>query len=64
MAEQHRIKRLLTFPIDDELREQLETVREVVGIPVAAQIRRSIELWLKTQPAARKAKRPSKTKRR
>ena len=48
---QPRIKRLLTFPIDDDLRERLEHVREVVGIPVAEQIRRGVRMWLEEQPA-------------
>ena len=46
MPSQPRVKRLLTFPITDELRRALERVREEVGIPVAVQIRRGIELWL------------------
>jgi len=50
---QARVKRLLTFPIDDALREALERVREEVGIPVAVQIRRGIQMWLEGQPAAK-----------
>ena len=48
---QPRVKRLLTFPIDDDLRERLQRVREDVGIPVAEQIRRGVRMWLEEQPA-------------
>jgi hypothetical protein len=41
-----RIRRLYTFPLDDDLRHSLEAIREQVGIPVSVQIRRGIQLWL------------------
>jgi len=61
---QPRNKRLLTFPIDDDLRDGLERIRTEVGIPVAEQIRRGIRMWLEEQPPPGKARRAKGTARR
>lgn len=41
-----RIRKLFTFPIDDELAEGLREVEQREGVSKAEQIRRGIRLWL------------------
>ena len=41
-----RIRKLFTFPINDELMAGLRSVEERDGISKAEQIRRGIRLWL------------------
>lgn len=42
-----RIRKLFTFPIDDELAEGLKRVEERTGVSKAEQIRRGIQMYLK-----------------
>jgi hypothetical protein len=44
-----RIRKLFTFPIDDELSCGLRFLKERDGISIAEQLRRAIVLWLKSQ---------------
>jgi hypothetical protein len=41
-----RIRKLFTFPIDDDLAEGLREVEERDGVSKAEQIRRGIQMWL------------------
>lgn len=41
------------FTLSPERLEQMQDIRERVGIPIAEQIRRGIDLWLKQQEAGR-----------
>lgn len=47
--EAKRLKKLYTFPLDENLRQALEAIREDSGVPVAYQIRRGIVMWLEAQ---------------
>jgi len=49
-----RVRPLYSFPLDKHLKDQLDAVRANIGIPVAVQIRKGIEMFLATQPAAAK----------
>jgi hypothetical protein len=42
-------RRTFTFSIPDELKEGLEAVKRSDGTPEAEQIRRGIEMWLKSK---------------
>jgi hypothetical protein len=53
-----RIRKLFTFPIDDELSEALRRLEQRDGISIAEQIRRGIRLWLKSKGV--KVKAPSR----
>lgn len=55
-----RLRKLFTFPLDDELAAGLREVKERDGISIAEQVRRGIRLWLKSKgvmKAERKRKR-------
>lgn len=56
-----RVTPLFSFPLDTELKEQLDAVRANIGIPVAFQIRKGIEMFLATQPSAAKVAKAEKT---
>lgn len=47
-----RVRRLFTFPLDEDLRLELEAIRERTDAPVAALIRRAIRFWLKNSEEA------------
>ena len=49
-----RIRKLFTFPIDDELMAGLRAVEDSEGISKAEQIRRGIRLWLVSKGAMKK----------
>jgi hypothetical protein len=44
-----RILSFLRFPIDDELSEGLRKVKERDGITIAEQLRRGIQMWLRSR---------------
>jgi hypothetical protein len=44
-----RIRKLFTFPIDDELAAGLNRIEARDGISRAEQIRRGIRMWLKSK---------------
>jgi hypothetical protein len=50
-----RIRKLFTFPIDDELAAGLIRIEARDGISKAEQIRRGIRLWLKSKGVSVKA---------
>jgi len=50
-----RTRPLFSFPLDENLKAQLDAVRKNTGVPVAWQIRRGIELFLATQTDAVKS---------
>ena len=49
MTPQRRIRKLFTFPIDDDLAAGLRRVEARDGVSKAEQIRRGIRLWLKSK---------------
>jgi len=59
-----RIRKLFTFPIDDELMAGLRSVEEGDGISKAEQIRRGIRLWLESKGAIRKQRQRVTTRKR
>ena len=50
-----RIKKLYTFPIDQELADALKLVKERDGISEAEQVRRGIRMWLDSKGVTVKA---------
>jgi len=52
-----RIRKLFTFPIDDELSEGLRKVKERKGIGISEQIRRAIRTWLVREGVIKKSER-------
>jgi hypothetical protein len=52
-----RIRKLFTFPIDDELSEAIRLVEARDGISKAEQIRRGLRMWLKSKGVPVKADR-------
>jgi len=52
-----RIRKLFTFPIDDELSEALRHIEERDGVSKAEQIRRGIRMWLKSKGVEPKTER-------
>ena len=52
-----RIRKLFTFPIDDELSEAIRLVETRDSISKAEQIRRGLRLWLKSKGVTVKADR-------
>jgi hypothetical protein len=52
-----RIRKLFTFPIDDELSEGIRLIEERDGISMAEQIRRGIRMWLESKGVTAKAER-------
>ena len=52
-----RIRKLFTFPIDDELAAGLRFVEERDGISKAEQIRRGIGMWLDSKGVTKKTER-------
>jgi hypothetical protein len=56
-----RVTPLFSFPLDPDLKVQLDAVRDRVGIPVAYQIREGIKMYLATQPAAAKVPKVQKS---
>lgn len=57
-----RIRKLFTFPIEDELLKALRTIEARDGISKAEQIRRGIEQWAKSKGV--KVKRTVRTRKR
>jgi hypothetical protein len=53
-----RIRKLFTFPIDDDLARGLREVEERDGVPKAEQIRRGIRMWLDTKGVKRPETKP------
>lgn len=51
-----RIRKLFTFPIDDDLADGLREVEERDGVNKSEQIRRGIRMWLEAK-GVRKAER-------
>ena len=52
-----RIRKLFTFPIDDELSEALRAVEKRDGISKAEQIRRGLRMWLNSKGVKLKSER-------
>jgi len=52
-----RIRKLFTFPIDDELSKAIRVVEARDGISKAEQIRRGLRLWLKSKGVTMKSDR-------
>jgi hypothetical protein len=52
-----RVRKLFTFPIDEELQEGLRAIAERDGVSQAEQIRRGIRLWLDANGIKKKAER-------
>jgi hypothetical protein len=52
-----RIRKLFTFPIDDELSEAIRFVEARDGVSKAEQIRRGLRMWLKSKGVTLKADR-------
>jgi hypothetical protein len=44
-----RLRKLFTFPLDDDLAAGLREVKERDGTSIAEQVRRGIRLWLKSK---------------
>ena len=67
MTPQSRVRKLFTFPIDDELAEGLRQVEQRNGVSKAEQIRRGIQMYLKANGVTVKKKterkRPASRKR-
>ena len=60
-----RIRKLFTFPIDDELSEAIRLVETRDGISKAEQIRRGLRLWLKSKGVTVKSvRKPVRTRKR
>lgn len=57
-----RIRKLFTFPIDDDLAEGLRAIEKRDGISKAEQIRRGIALWLKSKGVKARGKRAATRK--
>ena len=53
-----RVRKLYTFPIDADLALGLKEVKARDGISEAEQIRRGIQMWLRTKGVIKKAERP------
>ena len=51
-----RIKRTITFRIDDDLFAQMEALWERDGINASEQIRRALRTWLKSKGVTKSAK--------
>lgn len=52
-----RIRKLFTFPIDDDLSEGLREIEERDGVSKAEQIRRGIRMWLELKGVTTKTDR-------
>jgi hypothetical protein len=59
-----RIRKLFTFPIDDELAEGLREVEERDGVSKAEQIRRGIRMWLDAKGVKRSDRKTTSTRKR
>jgi hypothetical protein len=59
-----RIRKLFTFPIDDELSEGLKVVEVREGVSKAEQIRRGIRLWLELKGVIKSDRRRGTTRKR
>ena len=53
-----RIRKLFTFPIDDDLAVLLKEVKRRDGVSEAEQVRRGIRMWLESKGVMKKAERP------
>lgn len=51
-------KKTFTFHISDEMKAALQTISRRDGISEAEQIRRGVEMWLKSKGVKLKAERP------
>ena len=51
-------KRLAAFRLDEELLDGLQAIKDKTGAPIAEQVRRAIQAWLKANGVTIKTKRP------
>jgi hypothetical protein len=59
-----RIRKLFTFPLDDDLKEGLEEVEQRDGVSKAEQIRRGIRMWLEAKGVRRAERERAATRKR
>jgi hypothetical protein len=51
-------KRLAAFRLDPELIDGLQAIKDKTGAPIAEQVRRAIQAWLKANGVTVKTERP------
>jgi len=59
-----RIRKLFTFPIDDDLSEGLREIEKRDGVSKAEQIRRGIRMWLDSKGVVKADRKRAATRKR